>query len=194
MILKRLFDLGFSLCMLLLLAPLLVGVALWIKLDSRGPVLFRQQRVGRQGLLFDILKFRTMRTATEQGGPQITVGDDVRITRAGRFLRRHKLDELPQFLNVLRGEMSLVGPRPHAIVHDDEYKKLISKYAYRLHLKPGITGLAQVNGFRGETATIDLMERRVDFDLWYINNWSLWLDIKILLKTFAVVIGQKEAY
>jgi undecaprenyl-phosphate galactose phosphotransferase/putative colanic acid biosynthesis UDP-glucose lipid carrier transferase len=134
-------------------------------------------------------------TVMEQGAEvKQATRNDKRVTRLGRWLRRSSVDELPQFLNVLRGEMSLVGPRPHAVVHDDEYKKLISRYAFRLHLKPGITGWAQVNGLRGETATVDLMEKRVDLDLWYINNWSLWLDIKILLKTFGTVIGQKEAY
>ena len=120
--------------------------------------------------------------------------NDKRVTRVGRWLRRTSIDELPQFLNVLRGEMSLVGPRPHATIHNNEYEKLIWKYAFRHHVKPGITGWAQVNGLRGETATVDLMEKRVDLDLWYINNWSLWLDIKILMRTFAAVIGQKEAY
>jgi lipopolysaccharide/colanic/teichoic acid biosynthesis glycosyltransferase len=134
-------------------------------------------------------------TVMEQGSEvKQATRNDKRVTRLGRWLRRSSVDELPQFLNVLRGEMSLVGPRPHAVVHDDEYKILIAKYAFRLHLKPGITGWAQVNGLRGETATVDLMEKRVDLDLWYINNWSLWLDIKILLKTFGTVIGQKEAY
>jgi Undecaprenyl-phosphate glucose phosphotransferase len=191
---KRTFDIALSSLALITLAPIMLMAAILIKLDSRGPVFFSQLRNGFNSKEFWILKFRTM-TVMEHGSEvRQATRDDKRVTRLGRWLRRSSIDELPQFLNVLRGEMSLVGPRPHAIVHDDEYKKLISKYAYRLHLKPGITGLAQVNGFRGETATIDLMERRVDFDLWYINNWSLWLDIKILLKTFAVVIGQKEAY
>jgi undecaprenyl-phosphate galactose phosphotransferase/putative colanic acid biosynthesis UDP-glucose lipid carrier transferase len=168
--------------------------AILIKLDSRGPVFFLQLRNGFNNKEFWILKFRTM-TVMEQGSEvKQATRNDKRVTRLGHWLRRSSIDELPQFLNVLRGEMSLVGPRPHATIHDDEYKKLISKYAFRLHLKPGITGWAQVNGLRGETATIDLMEKRVDLDLWYINNWSLWLDIKILLKTFTAVISQKEAY
>jgi exopolysaccharide biosynthesis polyprenyl glycosylphosphotransferase len=179
---------------LITLAPTMLIAAILIKLDSRGPVFFSQLRNGFNSKEFRIIKFRTM-TVMEQG-PEVkqATRNDKRVTRLGRWLRRSSIDELPQFLNVLRGEMSLVGPRPHAVVHDDEYKKLISKYAFRLHLKPGITGWAQVNGLRGETATVDLMEKRVDLDLWYINNWSLWLDIKILLKTFAAVMGQKEAY
>jgi Undecaprenyl-phosphate glucose phosphotransferase len=191
---KRTFDIVLSSLALITLAPTMLIAAVLIKLDSRGPVFFTQLRNGFNNKEFWILKFRTM-TVMEQGAEvKQATRNDKRITRLGHWLRRSSIDELPQFVNVLRGEMSLVGPRPHAMVHDDEYKKLISKYAFRLHLKPGITGWAQVNGLRGETATVDLMEKRVDLDLWYINNWSLWLDIKILLKTFAAVIGQKEAY
>jgi Undecaprenyl-phosphate glucose phosphotransferase len=191
---KRTFDIALSSLALITLAPMMLVAAILIKIDSRGPVFFSQPRSGFNSKEFWIIKFRTM-TVMEQGTEvKQATRNDKRVTRVGRWLRRSSIDELPQFLNVLRGEMSLVGPRPHATVHDDEYKQLISTYAYRLHLKPGITGWAQVHGFRGETATVDLMEKRVDFDLWYINNWSLWLDIKILLKTFAVVIGQKEAY
>ncbi len=191
---KRTFDIVLSSLALITLAPTMLIAAILIKLDSRGPVFFSQLRNGFNNKEFWILKFRTM-TVMEQGAEvKQATRNDKRITRLGHWLRRSSIDEIPQFLNVLRGEMSLVGPRPHAMIHDDEYKKLISKYAFRLHLKPGITGWAQVNGLRGETATVDLMEKRVDLDLWYINNWSLWLDIKILLKTFAAVIGQKEAY
>src|SRR3954471_11030699 len=191
---KRTFDIVLSSVALITLAPTILLAAILIKLDSRGPVFFSQLRNGFNNKEFRILKFRTM-TVMEQGAEvKQATRNDKRVTRLGRWLRRSSIDELPQFLNVLRGEMSLVGPRPHAVVHDDEYKKLITRYAFRLHLKPGITGWAQVNGLRGETATVDLMEKRVDLDLWYINNWSLWLDIKILLRTFAAVIGQKEAY
>lgn len=191
---KRTFDIVLSSLALITLAPTMLIAAILIKLDSRGPVFFSQLRNGFNNKEFWILKFRTM-TVMEQGAEvKQATRNDKRITRLGRWLRRSSIDELPQFLNVLRGEMSLVGPRPHAMVHDDEYRKLISKYAFRLHLKPGITGWAQVNGLRGETATVDLMEKRVDMDLWYINNWSLWLDIKILLQTFAAIIDQKEAY
>jgi Undecaprenyl-phosphate glucose phosphotransferase len=191
---KRTFDIVLSSLALITLAPTMLIAAILIKLDSRGPVFFSQLRNGFNNKEFWILKFRTM-TVMEQGTEvRQATRNDKRITRLGHWLRRSSIDELPQFVNVLRGEMSLVGPRPHAMVHDDEYRKLISKYAFRLHLKPGITGWAQVNGLRGETATVDLMEKRVDLDLWYINNWSLWLDIKILIRTFAAVIGQKEAY
>jgi undecaprenyl-phosphate galactose phosphotransferase/putative colanic acid biosynthesis UDP-glucose lipid carrier transferase len=191
---KRAFDIALSSLALITLAPMMLVAAILIKIDSRGPVFFSQRRSGFNSKEFSIIKFRTM-TVMEQGAEvKQATRNDKRVTRVGRWLRRSSIDELPQFFNVLRGEMSMVGPRPHATAHDDEYKQLISTYAYRLHLKPGITGWAQVNGLRGETATVDLMEKRVDFDLWYINNWSLWLDIKILLKTFAVVIGQKEAY
>jgi Undecaprenyl-phosphate glucose phosphotransferase len=191
---KRAFDIVLSIIALITLAPTFLIAAILIKLDSRGPVFFSQLRNGFNNKEFRILKFRTM-TVMEQGVEvKQATRHDKRVTRLGRWLRRSSIDELPQFLNVLRGEMSLVGPRPHAVVHDDEYKKLISRYAFRLHLKPGITGWAQVNGLRGETATVDLMEKRVDLDLWYINNWSLWLDIKILLSTFVAVMGQKEAY
>ncbi len=191
---KRTFDIVLSSIALVTLAPTILLAAILIKLDSRGPVFFSQLRNGFNNKEFWILKFRTM-TVMEQGTEvKQATRNDKRVTRLGRWLRRSSIDELPQFLNVLRGEMSLVGPRPHAVVHDDEYKKLISRYAFRLHLKPGITGWAQVNGLRGETATVERMEKRVDLDLWYINNWSLWLDVKILLKTFAAVMGQKEAY
>jgi len=191
---KRAFDIALSSVALITLAPTFLIAAILIKLDSRGPVFFSQPRNGFNNKEFRILKFRTMTVMEEGSEVKQATRNDKRVTRLGRWLRRSSIDELPQFLNVLRGEMSLVGPRPHAVVHDDEYKKLISRYAFRLHLKPGITGWAQVNGLRGETATVDLMEKRVDLDLWYINNWSLLLDIKILLKTFAAVMGQKEAY
>ena len=145
---------------------------------------FSQVRNGFNTKEFWIFKFRTM-TVMEQGPDVKQAGrNDKRVTRVGRWLRRSSIDELPQFLNVLRGEMSLVGPRPYATIHNNEYEKLIWKYAFHHHVKPGITGCAQINGLRGETATIDLMEKRVELDLWYINNWSQWLDIKILVKTF----------
>jgi Undecaprenyl-phosphate glucose phosphotransferase len=191
---KRVFDIVFSSLALLTLAPTMLIAAILIKLDSRGPVFFSQLRNGFNSKEFWIFKLRTM-TVMEQGADvKQAARNDKRVTRVGRWLRRSSIDELPQFLNVLRGEMSLVGPRPHATIHNDEYEKLILKYAFRHHVKPGITGWAQINGLRGETATIDVMEKRVELDLWYINNWSLWLDIRILFKTFATVIGQKDAY
>jgi Undecaprenyl-phosphate glucose phosphotransferase len=191
---KRAFDIAFSSLALVMLAPTMLLAAIMIKLDSRGPVFFSQVRNGFNSKEFWIFKFRTM-TVMEQGAEvRQAVRNDKRVTRIGHWLRRSSIDELPQFLNVLRGEMSLVGPRPHATTHNNEYEKVIWKYAFRHHVKPGITGWAQIHGLRGETATVDLMEKRVELDLWYINNWSLWLDIKILMKTFAAVIGQKEAY
>jgi len=191
---KRAFDITFSSLALVMLAPTMLIAAIMIKLDSRGPVFFSQVRNGFNNKEFWIFKFRTM-TVMEQGTEvKQAVRNDKRVTRIGRWLRRSSIDELPQFLNVLRGEMSLVGPRPHATTHNNEYEKVIWKYAFRHHVKPGITGWAQIHGLRGETATVDLMEKRVELDLWYINNWSLWLDVKILMKTFAAVIGQKEAY
>lgn len=191
---KRAFDIAFSSLALVVLAPTILMAAIVIKLDSRGPVFFSQLRNGFNTKEFWIFKFRTM-TVMEQGAEvKQAARHDKRVTRVGRWLRRTSIDELPQFLNVLRGEMSLVGPRPHATIHNNEYEKVIWKYAFRHHVKPGITGWAQVHGLRGETATVDVMEKRVELDLWYINNWSLWLDIKILMKTFAAVIGQEEAY
>lgn len=191
---KRALDFAFAILALIILAPTMLIAAMAIKLDSRGPVFFLQVRNGFNNREFQIFKFRTM-TVMEQGIDVKQAGrNDKRVTRVGRWLRRTSIDELPQLLNVLRGEMSLVGPRPHATVHNHEYEKLIRKYAFRHHVKPGITGWAQINGLRGETATIDLMEKRVELDLWYINNWTFWLDFKIILKTFTAVIGQKGAY
>jgi len=157
--------------------------AIAIKLDSRGPIIFRQRRSGLNANEFVILKFRTM-TVLEDG-PVVTQAcrDDLRVTRVGKFLRRSSIDELPQLFNVLRGDMSLVGPRPHALAHDDEYRVHIADYAFRHHVKPGMTGWAQVNGLRGETASFEQMAQRVKFDLWYISNWSLGLDLNILLRT-----------
>jgi len=191
---KRAFDITFSSLALVMLAPIMLIAAIAIKLDSRGPVFFSQVRNGFNHKEFRIFKFRTM-TVMEQGAEvKQAVRHDKRVTPVGRWLRRSSIDELPQFLNVLRGEMSLVGPRPHATVHNDEYKNQILKYAFRHQVKPGITGWAQIHGLRGETATLEAMEKRVELDLWYINNWSLWLDIKILVRTFATVLGQDEAY
>lgn len=191
---KRAFDIVFSSLALLMLAPTMLVAAIIIKLDSQGPVFFAQVRNGFNNKEFWIFKLRTM-TVMEQGAEVKQAGrNDRRVTRVGRWLRRTSIDELPQFLNVLRGEMSLVGPRPHATVHNSEYEKLIWKYAFRHHVKPGITGWAQIHGLRGETATVDVMEKRVELDLWYINNWSIWLDVKILMRTFAAVMGQKGAY
>jgi putative colanic acid biosynthesis UDP-glucose lipid carrier transferase len=178
---------------LVLLAPVMAAVAVAIKLDTPGPVLFRQRRHGLNRRVIHVLKFRTM--SVMEDGPaviQASDGDD-RVTRVGRFLRRTSLDELPQLWNVLRGEMSLIGPRPHALVHDDHYGELLEGYANRHKVKPGMTGWAQVNGFRGPTDTPDKMRGRVDHDLWYIDNWSLWLDLRILALTVLVGFRHKNA-
>jgi Undecaprenyl-phosphate glucose phosphotransferase len=190
---KRIFDVAFAAVALLVLSPLLVLVGLLIKLDSRGPVLFRQMRAGFNNRPFQILKFRTL--STLEDGPVIrqVCRNDRRLTRVGRLLRRTSIDELPQLINVLRGEMSLIGPRPHAAAHNSEYEQLIGNYAFRNHVKPGLSGWAQVNGFRGET-NVDLMERRVDLDLWYIDNWSMRLDVKIIARTISSILRHPMAY
>jgi polysaccharide biosynthesis protein PslA len=181
--LKRAFDLFGALSGLTLLSPLLAVVALWIKLDSRGPVFYRQERRGFNGETFHIWKFRSM-TVTESGRSmtQVRVGDK-RITKIGAVIRKTSIDELPQLINVLFGNMSLVGPRPHALMHDDELGAQLASYAHRQRIKPGITGWAQVNGFRGETSTIEQIEGRTAHDLYYIENWSIFLDAWIILLT-----------
>lgn len=179
---------------LLVLSPLLAGVAVAIKLDSSGPVLFRQQRLGFNGRSFQICKFRTM-TVLEDGDSVVQAcAADGRVTRLGRWLRRTSIDELPQLFNVLGGSMSLVGPRPHAVVHDNQFDTMVRNYAFRSRVKPGVTGWAQVHGFRGPTPTSDLIERRVEYDLWYIDNWNLKLDFTILLQTPIEVLRGRNAY
>ena len=187
--LKNVFDWLSALVLSLILSPLFLVLSLLIKLTSPGPVFFRQQRHGVGGESIEILKFRTMKLHKERAG-QVTQAseDDERITGVGHFLRKTSLDELPQLLNVLKGEMSLVGPRPHAIEHNELFKSRIPKYMLRHKVKPGITGWAQVNGYRGQTETEDKMALRIEHDLWYIQNWSLWLDLKILLMTPFVMI------
>ncbi|WP_229680831.1 undecaprenyl-phosphate glucose phosphotransferase [Marinobacterium zhoushanense] len=186
--LKGVMDRGLALVGIILISPLLVMTALAVKLSSPGPVLFRQPRHG-YGKVFHVLKFRSMRLHDDQQVKQAT-RQDPRITAVGRFIRRTSIDELPQLFNVLMGEMSLVGPRPHAVAHNDYYSDKINAYMARHRIKPGITGLAQVSGCRGETETLDKMQRRVELDLQYINTWSLWLDIKILLKTPFTLISR----
>ena len=191
---KRLFDVIVGSALLVLASPVLALVALAIRLDSRGPVLFRQTRIGFCGRQFMIFKFRSMYTA--ENGPIIRQAErgDARITRVGRFLRVTSLDELPQLINVIIGDMSLVGPRPHALAHDRQYEPLIPGYAWRHHALPGITGWAQVKGHRGETSTPGSMDARVAHDLWYIRNWSMWLDLKILFMTVRAVLKSTNAY
>lgn len=188
---KRALDLAIAAGVLVLFSPLLALVALAIKIDSNGPVLFLQTRIGFSGRQFKILKFRTMSSLDD--GPVVRQAsrDDNRITRVGRWLRKTSVDELPQLINVLRGDMSLVGPRPHALAHDNQYTQMIANYSFRHHVKPGLTGWAQVCGYRGETPTLDLMEKRVQHDLWYINNWSLWLDLKVLVLTAFRFMGNE---
>jgi len=191
---KRLSDIVLSLLILLLISPVLLAVAIAIKRGSPGPVIFRQRRYGLDGKEIVVYKFRSM-TVTEDGGA-ITQAkkNDSRITPLGAFLRKTSLDELPQFINVLQGRMSIVGPRPHAVAHNEMYRKLIKGYMVRHKVKPGITGWAQVNGYRGETETLDKMQGRIDFDLEYLRNWSLRLDLFIIFKTVRLVIGDQKAY
>jgi exopolysaccharide biosynthesis polyprenyl glycosylphosphotransferase len=191
---KRAFDLLFASVALLLLTPVLAVVALLIKLDSAGPVFFLQHRYGFNQKPFRIIKFRTMRTLED--GPVVSQAkkDDPRVTRAGALLRRWNLDELPQLFNVIKGDMSLVGPRPHALSHDREYEQRISVYARRHNVKPGITGWAQIHGFRGETDTDDKMQNRVEYDLHYIDNWSLGLDLQIMIRTVLSSTSYRNAY
>ena len=190
---KRCLDIGVASFALLMLAPLMLTAAILIKLDTPGNVIFRQSRRGFNGRPFEIWKFRSM--SVSENGHTVTQAtkQDARVTRVGRILRKTSVDELPQLWNVLRGEMSLVGPRPHALAHDNYYDQVIGNYVYRHHMKPGLTGWAQVNGFRGETPTIDLMEKRVEYDVWYVSNWSIWLDLKIMVRTAAALMYQ-EAY
>jgi Undecaprenyl-phosphate glucose phosphotransferase len=187
---KRVFDLIIAGAALTVLTPVLALIALLIRLDSPGPVFFRQRRYGFNQQMFRIIKFRTMTTLDDGDIVRQACHNDHRITRIGRWLRRWNIDELPQLINVLRGDMSLVGPRPHALSHDREYEQRVALYARRHNVKPGITGWAQVNGLRGEIDTDDKLRRRIDYDLYYIDNWSLLFDLKILLYT----VFSRDAY
>ncbi len=180
---KRAFDIVFSLGVILFVFTWLFPIlALLVKLSSKGPVFFKQMRLGRDNKEFACWKFRSMRINDEADVKQATK-DDPRVTAIGRFLRKSNLDEMPQFINVLFGHMSIVGPRPHPLRLNDQYRDIIDKYMVRHFVRPGITGWAQVNGFRGETRTPELMERRVELDVWYLENWSFWLDLRIVVKT-----------
>jgi Undecaprenyl-phosphate glucose phosphotransferase len=192
---KEIFDRVFATLLLVALTPVLLAVAIAVKSSSRGPVFFRQKRKGADGRVFNIYKFRTMHLHIEEPGvvKQATRGD-VRITRVGAFLRRTSLDELPQFINVVRGEMSVVGPRPHALEHDELYRKIVSGYIHRYRIKPGITGWAQVNGYRGETDRIEKMRGRVEHDLYYLRNWSFALDMRIVAATIVKGFTHSNAY
>jgi exopolysaccharide biosynthesis polyprenyl glycosylphosphotransferase len=190
---ERGFDIAVAAFALLCLAPLLLIVALAIKFDSAGPVVFRQRRIGLNGQPFVIYKFRSMSVVENEANIAQARRGDSRVTKIGRVLRQSSIDELPQFLNVLKGDMSLIGPRPHAVAHDDYYRVLVPGYASRHRVKPGITGWAQVNGLRGETASIQDMQKRIEMDLWYIDNRSLFLDLRILWLTCAEV-WRSQAY
>lgn len=192
-LLKRASDLALAAAILVLTAPLLVAIAIGIKFDSPGPVLFRQRRYGVDGRMIIVYKFRTM-TVLEDDVVTQAVPEDPRTTRFGEFLRRYSLDELPQFVNVLQGRMSVVGPRPHAVAHNELYRKLIRGYMIRHKVRPGITGLAQVRGLRGATESLDKMRARVACDLEYLRHWSLLLDLQIVLKTIVVVLKPDNAY
>lgn len=183
-ILKRLFDIIFSSCVLMVIALPMLVIALAVKLTSPGPVIFKQYRYGLDGRKIQVWKFRSMTTMDNGNKVVQAQKNDARITAVGAFIRKTSLDELPQFINVLQGRMSVVGPRPHAVAHNEEYRRLIPYYMLRHKVKPGITGWAQINGYRGETDTLDKMEGRVDYDLDYIRNWSLLMDIKIVFLTF----------
>jgi len=193
-VVKRMTDIAFASAVLLVAAPLMILIALMVRATSPGPALFRQRRYGMDGREITVYKFRTM-TVLEDGA-RVTQAkrDDVRVTRVGRFLRRYSLDELPQLINVLQGHMSLVGPRPHAVAHNEEYRKVIKGYMLRHKVPPGITGLAQINGCRGETVRVEEMQQRVNYDLEYLRKWSPLLDLKILLLTVFKLVGDQKAY
>lgn len=192
---KALQDKIVAIAALMVLWPVMAAVAVGVKLSSPGPVFFRQRRHGLGGREFHMMKFRSMRVHDDHGPVlQQATKNDTRITRFGAFLRKSSLDELPQIFNVLGGSMSIVGPRPHAAQHNTHYEKLIHHYMQRHYVKPGITGWAQVNGFRGETPELRTMKKRIQYDLDYIRRWSLWLDIRIIVLTAVRVLGQKNAY
>ncbi|HTM64108.1 MAG TPA: undecaprenyl-phosphate glucose phosphotransferase [Gammaproteobacteria bacterium] len=192
---KAIEDRIISAFIVLAISPLLCLIALGVKFSSRGPVLFKQQRLGWDGRIINVYKFRTMYVHAEENGKVTQAKQyDARITPFGRFLRRTSLDELPQFINVLQGRMSIVGPRPHALAHNEQYKDVIHTYMQRHYVKPGITGWAQINGWRGETDTLEKMQKRVEYDLYYINNWSLGFDFKIIFLTFLRGFIGRNAY
>jgi putative colanic acid biosynthesis UDP-glucose lipid carrier transferase len=193
-IIKRGSDILLALAILVLIAPVLILIAVAVKLDSRGPAIFRQRRYGLDGNEIIVYKFRTMRVLDDGARIEQVRRNDPRVTRIGALLRRTSLDELPQFFNVLQGRMSIVGPRPHAVAHNELYRKLIKGYMLRHKVKPGITGWAQVNGYRGETDTLEKMKGRIDCDLEYLRNWSLRLDLYIIAKTIWTVLKTSEAY
>lgn len=193
-LLKRAEDIVLATCILMLISPVLCCIALAVKLSSTGPVIFRQTRYGMDGKPIMVWKFRTMKVMEDDAVVTQATQNDPRVTRMGNFLRRTSLDELPQFINVLTGSMSIVGPRPHAVAHNELYRELIEGYMLRHKVKPGITGWAQINGWRGETDTLEKMEKRIEFDLEYIREWSLWFDICIVFLTVFKGFVNKAAY
>lgn len=193
-VLKRISDVVFACAALILLWPVMLAIAIGIKWTSPGPVLFKQRRYGLDGAEIMVYKFRSMRVLEDGAIVRQATRDDDRVTRFGAFLRRTSLDELPQFLNVLQGTMSIVGPRPHAVAHNEQYRKLIKRYMLRHKVKPGITGWAQINGYRGETESVEKMQSRVAYDLDYMRNWSVSLDVWIMLRTLSVVLKDRNAY
>lgn len=191
---KRISDIVLTLLILLVISPVMLAIAVGVKLSSPGPALFRQRRYGLDGQEITVLKFRSMTVCEDGMSVPQAVRDDPRVTRFGALIRRTSLDELPQFLNVLQGTMSIVGPRPHAVVHNELYRKLISGYMIRHKVKPGITGWAQVHGYRGETESVHKMKKRIDYDLDYLRNWSLRLDLLIIMRTVVMVFRDRRAY
>jgi putative colanic acid biosynthesis UDP-glucose lipid carrier transferase len=172
----------------------MIAIAIAIKLTSSGSVIFKQRRYGLDGRDIIVYKFRSMTVSEDSDHVRQATRDDIRVTKLGAFLRKYSLDELPQFINVLQGRMSVVGPRPHAVAHNEEYRSLIKGYMIRHKVNPGITGLAQVMGYRGKTDTVDAMRSRVEYDLNYLRNWSLGLDLRILFRTILVVVNDKMAF
>jgi putative colanic acid biosynthesis UDP-glucose lipid carrier transferase len=193
-VLKRAADLLITGLVLLAIWPLMAAIAVGIKLSSPGPVLFRQRRYGLDGKEIVVYKFRSMMVCEDGGHVRQARQNDPRVTAFGAFLRRTSLDELPQFINVLTGSMSIVGPRPHAVAHNEQYRGLINGYMVRHKVRPGITGWAQINGFRGETETVEMMKRRIEYDLDYLNHWSLSFDLWIILRTVLVMVKDEKAY
>lgn len=194
MVFKRIEDVVVSSIILLLISPVLCTIAVIVKVTSPGPVIFRQIRYGMDGKPIRVWKFRSMTVMENDTKVIQATKNDVRVTKVGKFLRRTSLDELPQFFNVLFGQMSVVGPRPHAVSHNEQYRSLIQGYMLRHKVKPGITGLAQINGWRGETDTLEKMEKRIEYDLMYIRSWSVWLDLKIIFLTVFKGFINKSAY
>ncbi|MEZ9565604.1 undecaprenyl-phosphate glucose phosphotransferase [Vibrio artabrorum] len=193
-IIKRIEDIVLASLILLFITPVLVAVAIGVKLSSKGPILFKQYRYGLGGKQIKVWKFRSMNVMENGEDFKQATQSDPRVTKFGAFIRRTSLDELPQFFNVLQGSMSIVGPRPHAVAHNEQYRKIVSNYMVRHKIKPGITGWAQINGYRGETETVDKMSKRVEYDIAYLQGWSLWLDIKIVFLTIFKGFVSEKAY